>query len=194
MFRQFDVQMWEIFAGNGLLLVCSLFYLLWWTLVFKPGASGSAAGTASITLAVLTGIVGLGLMLAGLNAHVKDFRSFSNWYVILAGIILYAVLLLITRFAFDRQVTSELLIFTGWTVLEISVVNEMYGIGRFGTGLSIFLAAVIVLILIISLICYVLYYRLDAYKGWIDGMIPLISVAAGMVVILISLALGNLKQ
>ena len=48
--------------------------------------------------------------------------------------------------------------------------------------------------IVAAVICYVLYYRLDAYKGWIDGMIPLISVAAGMVVILISLALGNLKQ
>lgn len=180
----FNRQLWEVFSGNGLLFICSMFYLAWWTLVFRPGAQSSTAGTICITLAFITGIAGLILILVGLNEKTAGYASFSNWMIIAGGIAAYLVLLLVTKFAFGRTVTSELLIFTGWVVLELSTANELYGIGRIGAGLNAFLWLMIFILFAVCLVCYILYYRLDAAKGWIDGMIPLISAGAGIAVMM----------
>ena len=51
--------------------------------------------------------------------------------IIMSGIVLYMVLLLMTKTMFNRQVTSELFIITGWVVLEAAICNYMYAMGVF---------------------------------------------------------------
>ena len=96
---------------------------------------------------------------------------------------IYFVLLFLTGILLHRQVTSELLIITGWAVLELCLVNFLYGAGRFPLGITVFLLVLIILAAIASMICYLLYYNLPAYQGYVDGMIPLITVAASMMVV-----------
>jgi len=45
-------------------------------------------------------------------------------------IILYVVLLVVTLFIFHRQVTTELLLITGWAALELTVISALNGAGR----------------------------------------------------------------
>ena len=71
-----------------------------------------------------------------------------------------------------------------WAALELSVVNVLYGTGRFGVGRTTVMAALIGIATVAGLICYVLYYRLDGTASYIDGMIPLSSDAAVMLVFL----------
>ncbi len=48
------------------------------------------------------------------------------WIIPVIGIISYILLLVITSKLLHRQVTSELFIIVGWTVLELCFVNAMY--------------------------------------------------------------------
>src|SRR5665648_126557 len=43
-FHNFTAAVWQIFAGNLLLLICSIFYLVWWVVCFGPNADGKTAG------------------------------------------------------------------------------------------------------------------------------------------------------
>ena len=102
--------------------------------------------------------------------------------LITGGIILYVALLILTRVIFHRQVTSELFIIVGWAVLEIAAVNFACKIGVLQSAGFIAWAVTILIIAVISLICYILYYNLPYVKGYIDGCIPLVLVGAAMLI------------
>ena len=64
-FHNFTVPLWEIFSGNLLFLFCSLFYLIWWVVSFRPNSSGGTAGVLCITAAFITGIAAIAGEIAG---------------------------------------------------------------------------------------------------------------------------------
>ena len=117
-----------------LLAVCCAFYIPWWFMVFKPGqAHNWTAGRAGILLA-LTAAAGIGGLLA--NVHGNNMTQvsralFSNGHAMVAGAICYIGLMALTSLAFKRPVTSELLLITGWAVLELVTVNILYGANVF---------------------------------------------------------------
>lgn len=41
----------------------------------------------------------------------------------------------------------------------------------------------------VSMVCYILYYKLDVVKGYIDGMIPLLIISVVMFVLTIGIIL-----
>ena len=135
MFQNFTVQLREILCGNLLMVACSILYLIWWVITFRPGAG---------------------------------------------GVITYVILLAVTSGLLHRQVTSELLIITAWAVLELSLVSFLYGVGRFSMPVTLGSVILILVAATISMVCYLLYYSLAPYPGFIDGMIPLIAVAVVM--------------
>ena len=58
----FDIHVPEgkIFFGNVLLIVCSLFYLAWWVVAFKPNSSAGMGKMATLlAVASAAGIAGL---------------------------------------------------------------------------------------------------------------------------------------
>ena len=176
-FRNFSTPLRGIFAGNLLLLFCSLFYLIWWAISFRQNSSGGLAGVLAgvfcIMAAFISGIAAIALMSGGIYSLSQDSKSSPVRFILLGGAVLFLVLLLVTVIAFHRIVTLELLIIHIWAALELSVVSVLYGIGRFGLGRAVILAALVAIATVVALICYVLYYRLNGTASYLDGMVPL---------------------
>ena len=82
----------------------------------------------------------------------------------------------------SHVVTSELLLIVVWTMLETAVANWLNA-GGYLTG-SRLTAMVIVLIaaFVISIILYVAYYRMEEMKAFYAAMVPLITEAVAMIV------------
>ena len=153
----------EIALGNWMLVACSVFYLAWWLITFRPPApKSSAAGTAFLIGAFATGLFGIYKILKGIATFKGEIENtgISAIVLITGGIILYIALLIMTRVIFHRQVTSELFIITGWAVLEIAVINFAWKIGVLQSAGFISWVVAILIIAVISLICYILYYNL----------------------------------
>jgi hypothetical protein len=177
-FRNFTTPLRGIFAGNLLLLVCSLLYLVWWAISFRQNSSGGLAGVLAgvfcITAAFISGVAAIVLMSGGFYSLSQDSKSLPVRFILLGGAILLLVLLLVTVIAFHRIVTLELIIIHIWAALELSAVSVLYGIGRFGLGRAVTLAALVGIATVVALICYILYYRLNGTASYLAGMIPLI--------------------
>ena len=174
-FSNFDIHTRELFWGNVLLMVCSLFYLAWWIVAFKPnGAAKEIITGPLLAAAMMAGIIAVVLTIMGINTIPHEATLLPMKPIIWGGVAAYFILLAITYFLFKRQVTSELLLIVGWAMLELSVINVLYGAGRFGMKTAIVLFVAIGIAVVISLVSYVLYYRLEENSSYIDGMIPLI--------------------
>ena len=189
-FYNFTSPIWEIFAGNLLLLFCSLFYLAWWVVSFRPNSSGGPAGGFCITAAFITGVAAIALISGGINSLSQDSKGLPVRYILLGCAALFVVLLPVSTIAFHRIVTSELIIIHIWTALELSAVAVLYGTGRFGAGRAAALAALVGIATVAALICYVLYYRLDETASYRVGMVPLAADAFVMAVFLGVLAVS----
>jgi len=191
-FHNFTAPVWQIFAGNLLLFICSIFYLVWWVVCFGPNASGKAAGGSTgvvyLTGAFISGIAAIVLMSGGINTLSKDAKSVPVWLILLCGIVLFAVMLLVTTAFYHRPVTSELIIIHIWAVLQLCTIAVLYGTGRFGLGRTVLLVTLTGIAFVAGVICYVLYYRLEGKAGYWDGMAPLLIDASVMAVFLSVLA------
>ncbi len=175
----------EIAVGNWMLVACSIFYLAWWLITFRPPApKSSVLGTVLLVGAFATGLIGIYKVLRGIMTFEGEIENtgIPGVILIIGGVILYVSLLIVTRVIFHRQVTSELFIITGWAVLEIAAVNFAWKIGLLQPAGFIIWAVTILIIAVISLICYILYYNLPYVKGYIDGCIPLVLVGAAMLI------------
>ena len=173
-FPNFTVPVREIFFGNLSFFFCSLFYLVWWIVVFRPGsAGGGKIGGVCLAAAFVTGIAALALMAAGINALSLASGGVPVWCILLGGILCYFILLPVTAFAFHRQVTSELLIMDIWAVMQLSCIAVLRGTGHLGAGSAAALTVLVGLAAVAGLICYILYYRLSGAASWWDGMVPL---------------------
>ena len=190
----FTTPIWQIFAGNLLLLICSIFYLVWWVVCFKPDASGKAAGGSAgmiyLTGAFISGIAAIVLLSGGINTLSQNAKSVPVWLILLVGAGMFILILLVTTTIYHRPVTSELLIIHIWAVLELSAVVVLYGTGRFGMGRTVLLLALIGIAFVAGVISYVLYYRLSGIASYRDGMAPLIIDASVMAVFLGVLAVS----
>ena len=170
-----------ILIGNVLFVVCCVFYLVWWLLAFKPvgAVTGMKSGWLLIP-ACLSGLAGVITALWGMLGKTQGSRLFGGWHILWGGIVLYFLLLAVTVLLFKRQLTSELFLIVGWGMLALAEINALFGLGLFSHGLSVGFIIVIGAAVIVSLVCYVLYYRLDSSTGYIDGMVPLLLAAGTM--------------
>jgi len=173
-FRSFTAPLWEIFTGNLLLLFCSLCYLAWWVVSFNPNSSGGSAGMFYIAAAFITGVAAIFLTSSGIKWLSQDSKGLPVKFILLGSVAVFLILLLVTVIVFHRMVTSELLIIHIWAALELSMVTVLHGTGHFGLGSVAILSALIGIAFVASMICYILYYRLDGTASYWDGMIPLI--------------------
>ncbi len=174
----------QILWGNGLLVVCCGFYLLWWILAFKP--VGAVKGTRSGWLlipAFAFGLAAVYLILRGASSIQSARTFFPGMSLLIGTIAVYLILLAVTALGLKRQVTTELLLIVGWAALVFAEVNALYGIGRFSGAATVCFFAVTGVCAVVSLICYVLFYSLDSRAGYIDGMIPLLLAAVVMIVL-----------
>ncbi len=109
--------------------------------------------------------------------------------VLVGGVIAYILLLALTGIVLKRQVTTELFLIVGWTVLMFLELNALFAQGHFTKSAVILFLVTTLLAAIVSMICYLLYYGLDSVKGYVDGTIPLILVAVMMAAVTVSVAI-----
>jgi hypothetical protein len=176
-FRNFTGPLWAVFAGNLLLFFCFLFYLVWWGVTFRPGTSGGPVGSLCILAAFITGAAAIVLMCSGINSLSGVSKGLPVKYILLGVFVLFIVLLMVTSILFHRIVTSELMIIHLWIALELSVIAVLHGAGALGLNRAAILAVLVLIAFVVSMICYVLYYRLTGMASYYDGMVPLISAA-----------------
>lgn len=168
-----------LFWGSILMVACCAFYLTWWIVAFNPARTRNRRSPGVVALlvgAILTGLAWAVCSISGINALPQEEMPLPLWTIILGGIAGYVILLFVTRAAFKRPVTSELLLFVAWTMMELAVVDALFAGGTIDSMTTMTLFAVIGMALIICLVCYVLYYRLPDKAGYIDGMVPLATI------------------
>ncbi|MCD7854895.1 MAG: hypothetical protein LUG66_04685 [Clostridiales bacterium] len=179
-----DEQTKQILTGNVLLIICCLFYLAWWLLAFKP--TGEVKGLKSGWLllpAFVFGLAGIAEIVRGSNPLKLQSGLMPGSFILLGGIAAYLILYGLTSVVLKRQVTTELFLIVGWAVLILSELNALYAGGHFSKFTAVAFIIITAAAAAISLICYILYYKLDTTLGYYDGAIPLILAAAVPVVI-----------
>lgn len=178
--------MTKIFYGTAALVMCCVFYLIWWVLAFRP------AGKVGVTwpwliFAAVFGFAGVIVSVGGINTDVPGHKMLGIWPLIV-GICVYFALLFITSHFMHRMVTTELVLIVGWTALQFMVLDTAQCLASSGgisrqTAVAFMVLALIVAVL--SLIAYLSYYKLPVVKGYIAGMLPLIMIGVLMAVELV---------
>lgn len=179
-FPELDGPIRQILRGNILLMICCVFYLAWWLLAFKPAGAikGIKSGWLLIPAAV-AGVAAIYFTVGGIGDAEPARALFPAMYIIVGGIAAYVILLVVTLGLFKRPVTTELILIVGWAVMALCEINVLYGTGTLARTAALVFMAIIVIAVLISLVCYVLYYKLDSRMGYYDGMVPLLM--AGLV-------------
>ncbi len=121
-FRNFTAPLWEIFSGNLLLLFCSLFYLAWWAVSYRPNSSAGPVGGLYLAAAFIMGVAAIALMSGGVSALSQNSKGLPVRFILLGGAAMFLVLIPVTTIAFHRIVTSELIIIHIWAVLELCML------------------------------------------------------------------------
>ncbi len=188
MFINLGAQTKQMLTGNISLIICCAFYLLWWILAFKPeGAIKGAKSGWLLIPAFIFGIAAIILIVMGSNGIDREELLIPKAAILLCGLAAYIILLLITRFVMNRQVTTELLLIVGWAVISFLELNALYGLGDYGKAGTIVFLAVVIAAAAVGLVCYLLYYGLDVRTGYVDGMIPLLLVVGVMAAVSIGI-------
>jgi hypothetical protein len=190
-FRDFTAPLCEIFGGNLLVFVTSAFYIAWWAASFRSNGDGNTPGAGLfITVALFAGMAAIAIMSIGINSLSRAGKGFPVMHILLGAAAFFIILLGVTKIAFQRAVTSELLLITVWGALEFSAIAVLQGSGRFGMGQALTLAALVALATGAGIVCYILHYRLDETARFWNGLIPLMVDAGVVAVFLVVLGLS----
>ncbi|MGI6203852.1 MAG: hypothetical protein ACOYJH_01010 [Anaerovoracaceae bacterium] len=179
----------QILAGQIILIICCIFYLIWWSMSYRPGTDVNKVGGVRGVLLLATALCGLaGVIISAMWAGSVPAggSKLTGTTVAAAGVIVYIVLLLITKNLLGRQVTTELFLIVGWVVLEVTVLLALKRSGGIGPGGFAFMIAVVAAAFAVSMILYVMYYRMEAGKAFYAAMVPLITEAVSMAALVIT--------
>lgn len=181
----------RILLGQILLIICFIFYLIWWYRGFRPGVAPATRvqGINGLLLAltVLFGVAGIAFSL--MPGSVATLRI-DPTLILTVGVGSYVILLLLTRFIFHRTVTSELLLIVAWTMLEVWVIDWLNGAAALSDDSFSIMLAVIAVAFFSSMVLYVAYYRMEEMKAFYTAMVPL---ATGIVTmgLLVGIVIGT---
>lgn len=165
----------QLLTGNVSLIFCTAFYLAWWCLAFKPEGAVKGFKSGFLLLpAVAFGVAAILLICKGISAAPGSL--FPALTVSGVGAVVYVLLMAGSALLLKRPVTSELFLIVGWAVLAVCEAGAFFGFGVLGRPAAIACVFAVILLALISFACYLLYYKLDSVRGWIDGMVPLIIV------------------
>ena len=151
----------QIRLGQGLLIVCCVFYLIWWGVAFHPSHGNShTSGIDGILLLVtaLFGLTGLAVNMLGIIKIPPKEGLISGMVIIIAGAVTYVVLLCGSGIILHRQVTSELFLIIGWAMLEVASINRSFAWEKVTTGQVVVFLVIVTVAAILSLYFYLQYY------------------------------------
>jgi len=185
--NNFSPAIWKIFIGNLLLLICIIFYLAWWIVTFKRNTAKRRGQAFYIAAAFIIGIISILIIASGIAELARFPQAIPVRLILIAIALSFLILLIVTAKVFHRAVTSELLLIHIWAAVEICMVNSLYSSANISFSTAWICSAVILLSILVSLICYVFYYRLCEKTRYRTGMIPL--ALAGLCAIAILLML-----
>lgn len=174
----------RILTGQILLILCCIFYLIWWYRGYRPGVTVNRVGGINGILLLITaalGVAGLSFSLMHVPETAKPMIRPAG--IVVVGILSYFVLLLITRYAFHRIVTTELVLIVGWTILEMTVINRLNAAGILSGRDFVVMCIVIAAAFLISMVLYVAYYRMDEMKAFYAAMVPLVTEGFSMAIL-----------
>ncbi len=183
-----------LIAGLSSLILCSVFYLIWWRAGFYPGVqvsrvTGKVGALLYITAAL--GLAGVILTSVGLGRIPVDKDLLPGTVVLIGAVAVYLILLFGTRFLFHRQVTTELALIVGWAALMVMAAGRVYAGNLIGRSAFTALLLITACAVIMSLYFYLAYYNVEPMRGFVYGMIPLITVGLSMLVFLVMLLAGR---
>ena len=174
----------RVMIGQMLLILCCIFYLIWWYRGFRPNVIVSRVGGVNGILLMITAVLGMaGIFISMSHISAVTEPKIDQSVIVLGGIILYVGLLLVTRLVFHRIVTTELILIVGWTVLELTVINRLNAAGYLSDRKFSAMCIVIAIAFLISMVLYVAYYRMEETKAFYVAMVPLITESVAMAVL-----------
>lgn len=178
----------QIIIGQILLIICCVFYCFYWYTGYNPNNQVSRSEGIVGTLLMLTAFFGVaGLLFCFMPSSETSDTQYRQLYIILGGIAAYIILLFVTKYGFQRIVTTELFLIVGWTMLEFSILNRLSGSSLLIGPKLIAIYLVIILAFVISMILYVAYYRMEEMKAFYAALVPLITEAISMAVLVVML-------
>ena len=169
--------------GQGLLIICCGFYLIWWGVAFHSDHGDShTSGIDGILLLITAalGLSGLFFNMLGITKIPSESGVVSGFVIIIAGIVTYIVLLFGSRIVLHRQVTSELFLIIGWSMLEVASINRAFAWERVSVDKVIVFLVIVAVAAVLSLYFYLQYYKVKPMTGYFFGMVPLITEAISM--------------
>ena len=175
--------MTQIRIGQTLLIVCCIFYLIWWGVAFHPSHGNShASGVDGVLLLVTAGfgLAGLAVNLIGIRDNAIGKGLVSGYVIIACGVLTYFLLMFGSSMILHRQVTTELMLIIGWAMLETASANTVFSLERMTFGQVRVFLAIITLAAISSLFFYLQYYRVEPMIGYYYGMVPLVTEGLSM--------------
>ena len=171
----------KILYGTLCLIACCLFYLIWWSITFHPARTFPSAPKYLLFACTLAaGVGGIVILVTGMQELPAVRGKLSNLTLTVIGIAAYIVLLIVTNRLLHRQVTTELLLIVGWTILELCVQNSLYRSGGPALSLTLVYMIITIAVAVIGMLCYLSYYNLEARRAFYTGMVPLILFAVVM--------------
>ena len=173
-------------AGHAAMVLCYLFYIAWWYVAFRPDAEGSVlSGRAGLLFWLTLGSGVIGVLLIGYGIRmVPETDELTTKTLCIIGIAAYIVLLDITVFVFHRQATSELMLIVAWATMEVASIHAVCQSGYLNWQSAVINAIIIAVATLIALVAYLLYYRVDEWTAFYFGMIPLLTDAVAVVLMM----------
>jgi hypothetical protein len=162
-----------IVIGEVLLVVCSLSYLVWWTITFRPSGRTSPGGGLFLAGAVLGGLGGLVLLAIGIVALLPKASWLALGVTIVGGVLVGALLLYVTSRVAHRPVTTELPLIVVWATMQLAagITLRTAGVLRPPAASAWIVATAIATL--VGLACYLVFYRLQPIPAYWIGMVPL---------------------
>lgn len=180
----------QIVIGQILMVICCIFYLVWWYLGYRPNTQVNRAEGINGVLLMLTAAFGVaGLIFSLMPMKETSTVKYRQLYIVIGGIAAYILLMFITKYGFQRIVTTELFLIVGWTMLEMSLLNRLSGSSLLVGPKLVVMYVVIAAAFLISMILYVAYYRMEDMKAFYAAMVPLVTEGVSMGVLVLMLLL-----
>ncbi|HET9647400.1 MAG TPA: hypothetical protein VFP34_04115 [Microlunatus sp.] len=162
-----------IVIGEVLLVVCSLCYLVWWAITFKPWARNPSGGGLFLAGAILGGLGGLVLLVVGIAALLPKASSAALGATIVGGVLVGALLFYLTSSVAHRRITTELSLIVVWATLQLAAGITLRTAGALRAPAASAWIVATAIATLVGLACYLMFYRLDPIPAYWLGMVPL---------------------